>query len=66
MKRSRTFQSSASDDVGAAQKVLVLTKAFTPTTWILEASQGKPFFYNKEGNLGDLDLLVKELMSFDP
>ena len=66
MKRSRTIQSPAQDDVVAAQKVLVLIKAFTPTKWILEARQGKPFFCNREGNLGDLGPLVKELASFDP
>jgi hypothetical protein len=66
MKRSRTFQSSASDDAVAAQKVLGFIKCFTPATWILEALQGQPLYYNRESDFADLEPLVKELVSFDP
>lgn len=65
MKRARTFQTSATDDAVAIQKTLVLIKAHTPSSWLLEAHQGKPLFYNRK-DMKDLDLLVKEIVSFDP
>ncbi len=65
MKRTRTFQSSATDEAVAAQKVLALIKAHTPSTWLLEAHQGKAFFFNRN-DIKDSASLVKEIVSFDP
>ena len=65
MKRARTFQTSATDDAVAIQKTLVLIKAHTASSWLLEAHQGKPLFYNRQ-DMKDLDMLVKEIVSFDP
>jgi polyhydroxyalkanoate synthesis regulator phasin len=65
MKRSRTFQSSATDDALAIQKVVALIKAFTPATLMLGALEGGLLFYNRH-DFQDCDSLVKELVTFDP
>jgi hypothetical protein len=65
MKRSRTFQSSATDDAVAVQKVLALIKAFTPATLMLGALEGSPLFYKRD-DFQDFDSLVKELVTYDP
>ena len=65
MKRSRTFQSSATDDAVAFQKVLALIKAFTPATLMLGALEGSPLFYKRD-DFQDFDSLVKELVTYDP
>ena len=65
MKRSRTFQSSATDDAVAVQKVLAFIKACTPATLMLGALEGSPLFYNRQ-DFQDCDSLVKELVTYDP
>jgi len=45
--------------------VLALITAHTPSTWLLEAHQGKAFFFNRK-DMKDSASLVKEIVSLDP